>query len=105
MTRPEFNNLVEQDHRRVRRLVRLELGFGGFHTAQRTLAGYEVMAMVRKGQLWEIDRRNMRVQATFITKLFQVAAWCACYSGYLKPDTKFAAQPQPVLVPLAHQTF
>src|ERR687894_57340 len=45
-----LNNIVEQDHRRVKRLVRPGLGFGGFHTARRPLAGYEAMAMVRKGR-------------------------------------------------------
>ena len=69
-----LNNIVEQDHRRVKRLVRPGLGFGGFHTARRTLAGYEVMAMVRKGQLQRIDWRDMRAQATFVAELFQVAA-------------------------------
>jgi transposase-like protein len=38
-----LNNIVEQDHRRVKRLVRPGPGFGGFHTARRTLAGYEVI--------------------------------------------------------------
>jgi hypothetical protein len=41
---------------------------------RRTLAGYEVMAMVRKGQLRKIEGRDMRTQATFIAELFQVAA-------------------------------
>jgi site-specific DNA recombinase len=40
----------------VKRLVRPGLGFGGFHTARRTLAGYEAMAMVRKGQVREHRR-------------------------------------------------
>ena len=44
-----LNNIVEQDHRRLKRLVRPGLGFGGFHTPRRTLAGYEATAMVRKG--------------------------------------------------------
>jgi transposase-like protein len=57
----------------VKRLVRPELGFGSFHTARRTLAGYEVMAMVRKGQVQNIGGRDMRVQATFIAELFQIA--------------------------------
>jgi transposase-like protein len=65
---------VEQDHRRVKRLARPGLGFGSFHTARRTLAGYEVMAMVRKGQLRRIGGRDMRTQATFVTELFQIAA-------------------------------
>ncbi|WP_090664925.1 DDE-type integrase/transposase/recombinase [Belnapia rosea] len=34
-----LNDIVEQDHRRVKRLVRPGLGFGGFHTARRTLVG------------------------------------------------------------------
>ena len=69
-----LNNIVEQDHRRVKRLVRPGLGFGGFHTARRTLAGYEAMAMVRKRQVRSIGGRDMRAQASFIAELFQVAA-------------------------------
>jgi IS6 family transposase len=69
-----LNNIVEQDHRRVKRLVRPGLGFGSFWTARRTLAGYEVMAMVRKGQVRRIGGRDMRAQATFVAELFDVAA-------------------------------
>jgi transposase-like protein len=69
-----LNNIVEQDHRRVKRLVRPGLGFGSFRTARRTLAGFEVMAMVRKGQLRKIGGRDMRAQATFVAELFQIAA-------------------------------
>jgi transposase, IS6 family len=69
-----LNNIVEQDHRRVKRLVRPGLGFGSFHTARRTLAGYEVMAMVRKGQVRDIGGRDMQAQASFIAELFQIAA-------------------------------
>jgi transposase-like protein len=69
-----LNNILEQDHRRIKRLVRPGLGFGSFWTARRALAGYEVMAMVRKGQLRKIGGRDMRAQATFVAELFQVAA-------------------------------
>ena len=69
-----LNNIVEQDHRRVKRLVRLGLGFGSFHTARRTLAGYEVMAMMRKGQVRNVGGRDMWAQASFVAELFQVAA-------------------------------
>lgn len=69
-----LNNIVEQDHRRIKRLVRPGLGFGGFWTARRTLAGYEVMAMVRKGQVRRIGGRDIRAQATFVAELFDVAA-------------------------------
>jgi transposase, IS6 family len=69
-----LNNIVEQDHRRLKRLVRPGLGFGGFHTARRTLTGYEAMAMIRKGQVRNIGGRDMRAQASFIAGLFQIAA-------------------------------
>lgn len=69
-----LNNIVEQDHRRMKRLVRPGLGFGGFHTARRTLAGYEVMAMVRKGQLRKIDGRDMRALTILVAGLFQITA-------------------------------
>ncbi|WP_432613420.1 DDE-type integrase/transposase/recombinase [Azospirillum brasilense] len=46
--RKHLNNIVEQDHRRIKRLIRPGLGFKGFHTARRTNAGYEIMDMVRK---------------------------------------------------------
>ena len=38
-----LSNIVEQNHWRVKRLTRPGLGFGGFWTARRTLAGFEVM--------------------------------------------------------------
>ena len=69
-----LNNIVEQDHRRIKRLVRPGLGFGSFWTARRTLAGYEVMAMVRKGQVRRIGGRDMRAHATFVVELFDIAA-------------------------------
>ena len=69
-----LNNIVEQDHRRVKRLVRPGLGFGSFWTARRTLAGYEMMAMVRKGQVQQVGGRDMRAQARFVAELFGVAA-------------------------------
>jgi transposase-like protein len=46
-----LNNIVEQDHRAVKRLVRPMLGFKSFRSAQGTLAGIELMHMIRKGQL------------------------------------------------------
>ena len=59
-----LNNIVEQDHRRIKRLVRPGLGFGGFRTARRTLAGFEAMAMIRKGQIRKIGGRDIQIQVT-----------------------------------------
>jgi putative transposase len=46
-----LNNIVEQDHRAIKRLVRPMLGFKSFRSAAVTLAGIELMHMIRKGQL------------------------------------------------------
>ena len=46
-----LNNLVEQDHRAVKRVVRPMLGFKSFWAARCTIAGIEVMHAIRKGQL------------------------------------------------------
>jgi transposase-like protein len=46
-----LNNLVEQDHRAVKRVTRPMLGFKSFDTAQGTLAGVELMHMIKKGQM------------------------------------------------------
>src|SRR3954464_4530597 len=54
-----LNDIVEQDDRRLKRLVRPGLGFGSLSTARRTLAGYEAMAMIRKGQIRNIGGGDM----------------------------------------------
>jgi len=69
-----LNNIVEQDHRNVKRLTRPDLGFGSFWTARRTIAGYEAMAMIRKKQVRNISCRDIKAQAEFIAGLFQMVA-------------------------------
>ena len=46
-----LNNIVEQDHRSVKRLTRPMLGFQSFWAARCTIADMEVMHAIRKGQL------------------------------------------------------
>jgi putative transposase len=46
-----LNNVVEQDHRAVKRVTRPMLGFKSFDAAQSTLAGIELMHMIKKRQL------------------------------------------------------
>jgi transposase-like protein len=46
-----LNNVVEQDHRAVKRITRPMLGFKAFDAAQCTLAGVELMYMMKKRQL------------------------------------------------------
>jgi IS6 family transposase len=54
-----LNNTVEQDHRFVKRRVNPGLGFGAFHTAQRTIQGYEAMHMLYKGQIEGMAKRDV----------------------------------------------
>ena len=49
-----LNNLIEQDHRAVKRITRPMLGFKTLRCARILLAGIEVMHMIRKGQLGAI---------------------------------------------------
>jgi IS6 family transposase len=77
------NNIVEQDHRRIKRLVRPGLGFGSLPTARRTLAGYEAMAMIRKGQVHNIGGRDMQAQTAFVANLVSIRRRPQGYCGSL----------------------
>jgi transposase, IS6 family len=68
-----LNNLIEQDHRFLKRLTKPGMGFFSFETAQRTLQGYEIMNMLRKGQVQRENKGETRSQAAFIAGLFGVA--------------------------------
>jgi transposase-like protein len=53
-----LNNLIEQDHRFIKRLVKLGMGFFSFETAWRTVQGYEAMNMLRKGQIHGVEKET-----------------------------------------------
>ncbi|HEX8896268.1 MAG TPA: IS6 family transposase [Terriglobales bacterium] len=46
-----LNNLIEQDHRPIKRIIRPMMGFKNFRCARIILSGIEVMHMIRKGQM------------------------------------------------------
>jgi transposase, IS6 family len=69
-----LNNLIEQDHRFIKRLVKPGMGFFSLETAGRTLQGYEVMHMIRKGQVRGVGKGDIGGQVSFIAGLFGVAA-------------------------------
>ena len=60
-----LNNLVEQDHRAVKRVVRPMLGFKGFHSARVTLQGIELMHMIKKGQMIMAEGTNLSAAGQF----------------------------------------
>ncbi len=69
-----LNNLVEQDHRFIKKLVNPGLGFKSFHTARRTIIGYEMMNTIRKGQLQGVAKGDILGQVEFLSQIFGVAA-------------------------------
>jgi transposase-like protein len=46
-----LNNIVEQDHRAIKRITRPTLGFKSFWSARILIAGIETMHMIKKGQM------------------------------------------------------
>jgi len=69
-----LNNLVEQDHRFIKKLVNPSLGFQSFYTTRRTIIGYEIMNSIRKGQIQGIEKGDIQAQAEFVSQIFGVAA-------------------------------
>jgi transposase-like protein len=68
-----LNNVVEQDHRTVKKRTWLAKGYGSLVTAWRTLQGIEAVNMIRKGRARWVSREDCIEQATFIAELFGLA--------------------------------
>jgi putative transposase len=60
-----LNNVVEQDHRAIKRIVRPMLGFKSFRCARIILGGIELMHMIAKGQMKSHDGRHRSVAEQF----------------------------------------
>ena len=57
-----LNNIVEQDHRAIKRRTRPMLGFKNFRCACILLSGIELMHMIRKGQMKDGGREQTPAQ-------------------------------------------
>ena len=68
-----LNNVVEQDHRAIKRRMRASQGFRSFDSAWRTIQGIETVNMIRKGQIRWIAKDDIVGQAAFVAGLFGVA--------------------------------
>ena len=69
-----LNNILEQDHRAIKRRVQAKQNFREFHAARRTIEGYEAMHMIRKGQVRWVSGNDVRRPNQFIDKLFDLSA-------------------------------
>ena len=68
-----LNNIVEQDHRAIKRVTKLVLGFKSFRCAAQGIAGVELMHMTRKDQ-FAIDGTVM-----------PFASQCYALAGQVRP--------------------
>lgn len=64
-----LNNIVEQDHRFIKKRVRSMLGFKSFKTATSILSGVEAMHMIKKGQI-NLPNQSVQNQKEFIHQVF-----------------------------------
>ncbi len=71
-----LNNIVEQDHRFIKRLLNPGMGFGSFNTARRTLRGSVAMNTIRKGQVQGIEKGDILGQVEYARSNF----WSCCVS-------------------------
>ncbi|MDQ3650883.1 MAG: transposase, partial [Acidobacteriota bacterium] len=69
-----MNNVIEQDHRFVKKKVRAAQCFKSFYTAERTIEGIEAVNMIRKGQVKRLSGSDAMEQAKFVATLFGIVA-------------------------------
>ena len=69
-----LNNVIEQDHRFIKKKARASQCFKRFDTAERTLEGIEAVNMMRKGQVKRLAGSDAQGQAKFVASIFQIAA-------------------------------
>jgi transposase, IS6 family len=69
-----LNNLIEQDHRFIKRRTGPSMGFWSFDSAWRTLQGYEAMNQLRKGQVQGTSRGDIYSQIWFVSATFGLPA-------------------------------
>ena len=73
-TAPYLNNVIEQNHRLIKKRVTAGLGFRSTEAPCRTIEGYEAMHAIRKGQIRWVAKGDPVGQRQFIHTIFGVAA-------------------------------
>lgn len=73
-TAPYLNNIIEQDHRFIKKRITASLGFRSVEGACRTIEGYEAMHAIRKGQVRWVAKGDPVAHRQFIHTIFGIAA-------------------------------
>ena len=71
---PYLNNIIEQDHRFIKKRITASLGFRSAEGAWRTIEGYEAMHAIRIGQIRWLPKGDAVGHREFIHSLFGIAA-------------------------------
>jgi len=71
---PYLNNILEQDHRFVKKRIMASQWFRSVDGALNTIAGYEAMNIIRKGQIRWVAKDDVVGQIRFIERTFGIAA-------------------------------
>jgi transposase-like protein len=71
---PYINNRIEQDHRFVKKRVAASQWFRSFDGALNTIAGYEAMNIIRKGQIRWLPKTDTGGQVRFVKRILGIAA-------------------------------
>ena len=66
-----MNNIIEQDHRSIKRIVNPMFGFQSFRSANQTLKGIEAMNMIKKGQVSDLNY-SVLSEVKYINQLFGI---------------------------------
>ena len=69
-----LNNIIEQDHRFIKKRIAASLWFRSVDGALNTIAGYEAMHMIRKGQIRWLPKGDTVGQIRFVKQIFGLAA-------------------------------
>ena len=67
-----LNNILEQDHRAIKRRANAKQGFRELQAARRTIQGYEAINILRKGQVRRVSGKDVGRQNRFINQLFDL---------------------------------
>src|SRR6478735_2549773 len=71
---PYLNNIIEQDHRYVKKRITASQWFRSVDGALNTIAGYEAMNIIRKGQIRWLPKGDVVGQKNFVDRIFAAAA-------------------------------
>jgi hypothetical protein len=87
-TCPYLNNVVEQDHRGIKRRVNASQGFRSFDGAWRTIQGYEVLHMIRKGQVRWLRKGDVLGHSVHPgnSRIEKLSHRCRTLVGFGRPD-------------------